>query len=111
MTKDYPIFEHWYKTLDWIFKTVERFPKFAKYSIASRIINEAMETLDNIIEAIYNKNRIPFLDKINLSLEKQRVMFRISCDRKFISKKQYEYISRELNKAGKMAGGWRKSIQ
>ncbi|MBA7669023.1 hypothetical protein ES703_77149 [subsurface metagenome] len=39
-------------------------------------------------------------------MEKLRVMFRISYERKYLSINQYRYISSELNETGKMVGGW-----
>lgn len=108
MNKTYPLFEHWYKTLDWILSSVEKFPKNARFSLASRIADLALEAMELIIEAIYSKNRSSIFDTLNLNFEKLRVLFRISHDRKYISVKQYEYISKAINEAGKMTGGWRK---
>jgi len=65
--------------------------------------------MEGIVEAIYTKDRSYILDRINLYIEKLRVMFRITYKRKYISAKQYEYISGLLNETGKMTGGWKKS--
>jgi hypothetical protein len=111
MTSDYPLFEHWYQTLNWILSTIENFPKKARFSVASKISDEALKTIDLIIEAIYTKHRVMLLNAINLSLEKQRIFFRLSKDRQYISIKQYEFISKALNEAGKMVGGWKKSCE
>lgn len=108
MRDDYPLFVHWYQTLDWILSTVENFPKKARFSLASRLADIAIDTIELIIEAIYTKDRRHILDRINLYMEKQRVLFRIAHDRKYISMRQYEYISKAIDEAGKMAGGWRK---
>ena len=110
MKEDYPLFVHWYKTLDWILSTVERFPKNARFSLASRQAVCALETIELIIVAIYTKKRVHILDRINLHMEKQRVLFRIAYDRRYISVRQYEYIARAIDVAGKMTGGWRKQI-
>ena len=108
MKEDYPIFLHWYKTLDWILSAVENFPRNARFSIASRISDYSLDIIELIIEAIYARERIHILDKINLYMEKLRVLFRISHDCRYISTKQYEYISEAIHEAGKMTGGWRK---
>ena len=42
-------------------------------------------------------------------MEKLRALMQISVNKKYISLKQYEHISREINEAGKMLGGWIKS--
>jgi ribosomal protein L4 len=97
MRDDYPLFVHWYQTLDWILSTVENFPKNARFSLASRLADIALNTIELIIEAIYTKDRRHILDRINLYMEKQRVLFRIAHDRKYISMRQYEYISKAID--------------
>ncbi len=111
MTKDYPLFVHWYGTLDWILSSVEKFPRNARFSLASRLADAALDTTELIIEAIYTKDRAYILDKINLYIEKQRVLFRIAFDRRYISGKQHAYIAKALDKAGRMTGGWRKKLR
>lgn len=106
---DYPLFVHWYQTLDWILSTVERFPKHARFSIASRLADAALDTMTLIVEAIYTKNRIRLLNRINLLLEQQRVLFRVACDRRYLSIRQHAHIAAALDEAGRMVGGWRKS--
>jgi len=106
MNQDYPLFEKWSHILDWILNTVEKFPKSARFSLASRIANIALDVLEKIIEAIYRKKRLHILYDINLYIEKLRVLFRICMTRKYISLKQYEFIISNLDEAGKMTGGW-----
>lgn len=108
MKEDYPIFMHWYQTLDWILATVERFPKNVRFSLASRLADVALETMDLIVEAIYTKHRLRLLDRVNLLLEQQRVLFRIACDRRYLSRRQHAYIANALEESGQMIGGWRK---
>lgn len=109
MKEDYPIFVQWYRTLGWILSAVERFPRNARFSIASRIADCSLQTMELIIEAIYTRNRGDILDRINLHIEKQRVLFRISHDRHLISTRQFEFASEALDTTGRMVGGWRKA--
>ncbi len=108
MNENYPIFVHWYKTVDWILSSVERFPKNARFSLASKISNFALDTMELIVQAIYTRHRLRLLQQINLLLEQQRVLFRIAHDRRYISPRQHEHIANALNEAGCMIGGWRK---
>ena len=111
MNEDYPVFRKWYVTLDWILDRCENFPKSVRFTISTRISNISLDILEKIVEAIYSKNRLEILQSANLDIEKLRFFFRIAFERKYISSKQYEYISRELNEFGKMAGGWIKSCK
>jgi hypothetical protein len=110
MREDYPIYIHWYQTLDWILSTIEKFPKNARFSLASRLSDLALDTLEGTIEAIYlPQKRHSVLNQINLDLEKQRVFFRLAHDRRYITTKQYHYISKAIDEMGKMVGGWKKA--
>ena len=111
MKEDYPIFTHWYQTVDWILAAVERFPKSARFSLASRLADAALETMELIVETIYTKHRLQLLDRTNMLLEKQRILFRIAYDRRYLSGPQYEYIANALEESGRMVGGWRKDCR
>ena len=108
MTEDYPVFRKWSDTLDWILDTVEKYPKTVRFTISSRITEISINTIELLVEAIYERYKINILKQTNLNIEKLRVFFRISYNRKYISVRQYEYISRELNEVGAMIGGWMK---
>ena len=107
----YPLFEHWYKTTDWILDKCDKLPRQTRFTLAGRIANLALETLELITEAIYSHDRAPLLKKINLDLEKLRIFFRLCKDRRLISVAQYQFIIGELQTTGKMVGGWLKQQQ
>ena len=107
-TDQYPIFVHWYKTLDWLLDKCDKMPKHSRFTLSGRIANMGLDIQEKIIEAIYTKNRSPILQAINLLLEKLRIFFRISFERRYISSRQYAFISEELNTTGRMLGGWMK---
>ncbi len=107
-TDNYPLYAHWYKTLNWILDSAERMPKKVRFSIASRITDLSLQILELIVEAIYLKQRQSSLTAINVALEKLRVLYRLSYERRYLSSSQYEFISNALNDAGKMTGGWLK---
>jgi len=108
MTAKYPVFEKWSRTLDWILDTVEKYPRSARFTLSGRIANIGLDVMEKIIEAIYTKDRLPILRMINLYLEKLRVLFRISMERKYLSLRQFEFIAGELRESGQMIGGWQK---
>lgn len=107
----YPLFEHWYKTTDWILDKCDKLPRNMRFTLSGRIASLSLEVLELIIEAIYAHERSALLKKINLDLEKLRVFFRLCKDRRLISISQYEFIIGELQTTGKMVGGWMKQQQ
>ena len=111
MKEKYPLFEKYYKLLDWILDKCEKFPKNVRFTISSKISNISLDILDYLIEAIYTKDKLKNLKRINILFEKLRIFIRITHDRKYLSHKQYEYVSKEINVCGKMVGGWIKSCE
>ena len=82
-----------------------------RFNLADRLTNISLDVLEAIIEAIYAKDKTEILKKANLQIEKIRALLQISNDRKYISISQYGHISGEINEAGKMIGGWIKTIK
>jgi len=111
MKDDYPAFQKWYKILDWILDTCEKFPKNVRFTISTKISNLSIEILDGLISAIYKKEKKIHLIEINLTLEKLRIFMRLSHERKYLSNSQYHFISKELNLFGSMIGGWIKTCK
>ena len=103
------LLEHWYRTCDWLLDKCDRFPKQTRFTIAGRIANLALDTLECITEAAYSKEKRALLVRVNLLLEKLRLLLRLCFDRRYLSPAQYEFIQTEINAAGRMCGGWLKS--
>lgn len=108
MREDYPVFVQWYKLTNYIIDRVEKFPKSVRFSLSDRIITLVFDIMEKIIEAIYTKQRTHILKDANLYIEKLRIYIRLSSDRKYISLKQYNYLSEQIDETGKMIGGWGK---
>ena len=45
--------------------------------------------------------------RIDLNLEKLRVLLRMCCDQHYLDIKGHEFASKKIGEAGKMVGGWR----
>lgn len=109
---NYKIFTDWYKSMNWLWDKAEKFPKNVRFSLASRIISVSLEITELIVEMIYvkNKEKRPLLRRLNVLLEKMRILVRISHDRRYLSTQQYQYISNQINEVGKQVGGWLRSL-
>ena len=103
------LFTKWSEILKWILLTTDKFPKKARFTFSTRIDNLALDIIELIIEARYlPQSRQNNFKNINIKLEKLRIFFRFAYELKFISLKQYEFITREINETGAMIGGWLK---
>ena len=108
MKDNYPIYVKWLSVTDWILDTLEKFPKSVRFTLTNRIANLTLDVMEGIIEAIYTKERAHILGRVNIYIEKLRILFRISHRRRYLSERQYEHVSGLLDEAGRMTGGWKK---
>jgi len=108
MIPDPPLFILWYDFSKWLLNKTEKFPKKVRFSFSNRIDNLVLDIFEGIIEARYSHTKKDVLRRIDLSMEKIRVLLRMCHDLQFLDHKGYEFASRKINEAGKMVGGWRK---
>jgi hypothetical protein len=92
----------------WLVPTVEKFPRSQKFVLGDRIETAALDVVEGIVDATYTRNRAPILRKVNLRLEKLRLLFRLSVDLKLLDTRRYEYAARNLDELGRLIGGWLK---
>jgi hypothetical protein len=109
MKDDYPAYFKWKTYMAYMLDLTTRYPKNVRFNVVDRITNISLDVMELIVEAIYTKDRKHILNAINLKLETLRVLFQLSHEKQYISTKQYEYVSRQVDDTGKMIGGWAKS--
>ena len=103
---DLPVFVKWMDFMKWLLITTDKFPKSARYNYTNRIVNLAFDILEQLIEARYSKSKLANLKKVNLQIEKLRILLRISFESRHLSHKVYEQAVFSLNEIGRMVGGW-----
>lgn len=109
MAKEFQVFVKWVEFLKWLLQVTEKFPKKIRFTISTRIDNLALDILGMIITCRYDPNARPIgLKRINIGIEKLRVLLRICHELKYISSRQYQYAALRINEAGKMIWGWLK---
>lgn len=105
---DLPIFIKWIDFLKWLLKTTEKFPKKVRFTFSSRINNLALDMVEELVEARYTKYKIENLRRANLTVEKLRILLRISYEEKYLAHAAYKLGAHSLYEIGKMLGGWLK---
>ncbi len=108
MIPEPPLFILWYDFLKWLLEKTEKFPRKIRFSLSNRIDNLVLDILEGIVEARYSGNKKDILRRVDLSMERLRVLLRICHDLKHLDHKGFEFASKKINEAGKMVGGWRK---
>lgn len=95
-----------YDVLKWLIPQIAKFPRSHKFTLGDRITNLALDVLMVLVEAQYIRHKVELLRQANRKLEQLRYLLRLCKDLELFSMKRYEYISREINEAGKLIGGW-----
>ena len=100
------LFVHWERFLSWLLDHTEKFPRRLRLTLTNRIDNMALGVFEALVEARYTKNRRSILARVNLELEKLRLLLRLARDRGCLSRRSFEHACKEINQAGRMVGGW-----
>ncbi|NIM11163.1 MAG: diversity-generating retroelement protein Avd [Candidatus Aminicenantes bacterium] len=109
MAEELQVFVKWVEFLKWLLNTTEKFPKMIRFTITSRIDNLALDILEIIIVCKYDRDaRAKGLRRINIGIEKLRVLLRICHELKYLSPRQYQFAALHINESGKMIWGWLK---
>jgi hypothetical protein len=104
-----PALEAMYRFLLWLVPSVDKFPRAQKFLLGDRIQTIALDILEHLIDATYNRRRDASLAAANLGLDKLRVLFRLAHDLRHIDHKRYEHAARCLDEIGRLVGGWLKA--
>ena len=103
-----PALESFYRFLLWLVPTVEKFPRSQKFLLGDRLQATALDALEGLIEATYAREPGRVLARVNLNLEKLRVLFRLALDLRLLDTRRYEFAVRILDETGRLVGGWLK---
>ena len=87
-------------------------PKGARYTIGARIENKFLYLLEILYLAYFTEKEKegPKIVECIFNLDTLKFLIQVAWEAKFISNKQHEEVAIKLGEAGKMLGGWRKSM-
>jgi hypothetical protein len=101
-----PLYTSWETTLRDLLARTRKFPKAVRLTFTIRIDNLALDVLERIVEARWSRSKTATLKDASLQIEKLRVLCRIAHAEALLDHKGYEHVSRNLDEAGRMIGGW-----
>ena len=104
-----PALEAMYGLTLWLIPTLERFPRRQKFLLGDRIQSTALASLESLTEATFTRRRAPLLDRVNLDLDKLRLLLRLAKDLNYLDRRRYEHAARRLDEVGRLVGGWRRA--
>jgi four helix bundle protein len=105
---DLVIFTQTYDLLSWLLPQCERFPKSQRFVITQRLQDATLDFQESIFDANAHNGteRLKHLQTADAQLNKLRLYLRLSHQWNWLSRGQYEHVSRMVVNIGKLLGGW-----
>lgn len=100
------LFTQWERFVGWLLHRTEKFPKRVASTFRTRIDNLALDVFERLIEARYQRDRQSTLGRINLDLEKLRLLLRLAEAQRVLDPHAFAHACAELDAAGRRVGGW-----
>jgi hypothetical protein len=108
---EFLLLAEWECSVIWLLQHTERWPKNVRASLTQRFENAALELLELLVRARYDRTRrAEALGEANHLLERLRYLSRIAHARHIFSNSQFEATIRRLDAEGRMIFGWRRSL-
>ncbi len=68
--------------IEWLISRLAEFLKDQRFLLADRIEKSLLDVLELLIEAVYEKQKYPLLYRVNIELDKARLLMRIAKNKK-----------------------------
>ena len=103
------IYQRHYDLILYMYPIIRRMPKSERHVLGQQIRHSLLDISKMIVEANKSRSKLPTLYRIDVELEKLRLLVRLAKDLEFISVRRYGIIAERINEIGRMLGGWIKS--
>ena len=110
---DIPLVHTLYQTYSLFHELVIKFPKSQRYSLGAACQNQLLAVIEAVVTAAsVSDARIKSrqLQAASAKLDLLRLLIRLCKDCKCLSNQAYLEVESKLHEAGRMVGGWLKSI-
>lgn len=99
-----------YKTL---YSCVLQFPKQHRYSLGLKLDAVTLEIIELFLGAASYKatQKLLLLEKASIKLDLLKMLIRLAKDTQAVDTKKYVHLEEQLQKVGKMLGGWLKATK
>jgi hypothetical protein len=90
----------------WMAERMARFPAPHRHTVGTRMVTTLLDAQELLVEAHYSREKRNLLRRVNLLLERLRVLIRLAKDLRCLAPAQYEFAARAIDETGRMVGGW-----
>ena len=105
------ILQKTYDMMQYLYLTLQQYPKSEKFTLASDTKLAAYELLRLIITANKRYHKKTTMQDADIQLDILRHFIRLGKDLGFMPLKRFEVLSGHTTEVGKMIGGWMKTLQ
>jgi hypothetical protein len=103
---DLPLLVVWEDFLAWLFPVLEKLPRTARFTFATRMQNLALDVISALVEARFARRKLDPLRRASTALEQLRALVRVAHGLRLLPAPSYRYASERLDETGRMLGGW-----
>ena len=112
MTLDVPtVFVRWEAFVGWLLHRTAKFPRRVRFTLAQRIDNLALDVFERLVEVRYTRARAEPLRRVNLDLEKLRLLLRLCHQQAILDHRAFAHAMDAIDEVGRMVGGWERSTR
>lgn len=111
---DVPLIHSLYKLYQNSHSLILKFPKSQRYSLGAAIQNQLLSSLEGVLTAASVNQidlKLRYLQTVSAKIDLLRLLVRLAKDCQCISNNQYIELESSLHEAGRMLGGWLKSLK
>ena len=109
---DLLLLQKWEDFSAWLLGHTSRWPKSARFTLCRRLQDLALDVSETLVVARYDRGeRRVLLDRVNLALERMRILLRLALASGVTSARAFETAMRGVDEAGRMLHGWRTSLK
>jgi hypothetical protein len=113
MSSEMVIFTRTFDLLHWLLPKSERFPKIYRATVTQRLMAAALDFQEALLAAQQYEDKIQLrhLRQADVCLDKVRLYLRLVYQWQWLTKGQYEHVSRMVAEIGRLLGGWIKQTK
>lgn len=111
---DVPIVHSLYQLYQNLHGLTLKFPKTQRYTLGSTLQSQLLSAVEGVITAASVNQpevKLRYLQTVSAKIDLLRLLIRLAKDCRCISNKEYLELESKLHEAGRMLGGWLKSIK
>lgn len=95
----------------WVIERVSKMPREHRFALGDRLVETCLAVTCALVDATYTRDKLALLAQASRDLTRARVLARLAHRSRLLSGDQLAHFERETVEAGRMLGGWTRSVR